>query len=257
MEAWNEPDTWRAIALQGLCRLVRGTVGLTIDIVAAGPGLPPRVISPLDVGWTSESVRERYYHYLTSGEITYDPGAMALAGLHERVRFITRTRRQMVDDDTWYAAPAVNIARKSGDVDDFICTTVTPRKGVITGFIVYRPWEATPFGERERRIARLLHIQLLRLMIEPAEIDHGPRLSPRLKQTLDNLLAGDSVKQIAQKLDLSPHTVGDYVKALHQKFNVRTRGELLSLCHAQQRRPYLKLPLEMAEALSATAAAPV
>jgi DNA-binding NarL/FixJ family response regulator len=55
-----------------------------------------------------------------------------------------------------------------------------------------------------------------------------PNLSPRMKQTLQRLLAGDSEKQIAGHLGLSPHTVHVYVKALYKGFNVASRGELLA-----------------------------
>ena len=245
LEAGNDPDTWRATALWGLCELVSGTVALSCDLAGLLPGEIPHPISPLDVGWTDAEVREIFYNYISSGEMLHDPGTIALMTLHQRVRFVTRTRRQMVDDATWYAAPAVNVARRAGNVDDFVCTTVVIRPGAIQGFIAYRPWGAVPFGERERRIARLLHVQLLRRMVVPEPPGNAPQLSPRLKQTLELLLAGDGVKQIAQTLELSPHTIGDYVKALYQKYDVRTRGELLSRYHAQQSRPYLKLPAEL------------
>jgi DNA-binding NarL/FixJ family response regulator len=59
----------------------------------------------------------------------------------------------------------------------------------------------------------------------PAEAE---ALSPRLSQTLDALLAGDSEKQIAQKLSISQHTVHVYVKTLYKGFGVSSRGELLA-----------------------------
>ena len=56
----------------------------------------------------------------------------------------------------------------------------------------------------------------------------GLRLPPRLRQTLQGLIRGDSEKQIAQALKLSPHTVHVYVKQLYKRFNASSRGELLS-----------------------------
>jgi len=53
-------------------------------------------------------------------------------------------------------------------------------------------------------------------------------LPPRLHQTLQSLLAGDSEKQIARRLAISPHTVHVYVKSLYRKFGVCSRGELLA-----------------------------
>lgn len=55
-----------------------------------------------------------------------------------------------------------------------------------------------------------------------------PSLSPRTRQTLERLLAGDSEKQIAAHLGVSRHTVHVYVKALYKGFNVCSRGELLA-----------------------------
>ncbi len=53
-------------------------------------------------------------------------------------------------------------------------------------------------------------------------------LSRRLRQTLERLLAGDSEKQVAAHLHLSPHTVHVYVKALYRRYDASSRGELLS-----------------------------
>lgn len=53
-------------------------------------------------------------------------------------------------------------------------------------------------------------------------------LSRRMEQTLRSLLGGDSEKQVAAKLGLSPHTIHVYVKALYKKYGVSTRAELLA-----------------------------
>lgn len=53
-------------------------------------------------------------------------------------------------------------------------------------------------------------------------------LSPRKRQTLTLLLAGDAEKQIAAKLGISQHTVHVYVKQLYRKFEVGSRSELLA-----------------------------
>lgn len=53
-------------------------------------------------------------------------------------------------------------------------------------------------------------------------------LTPRHVQTLQRMLAGDSEKQVALHLGVSPHTVHVYVKALYRHFDVSSRGELLA-----------------------------
>lgn len=55
-----------------------------------------------------------------------------------------------------------------------------------------------------------------------------PSLPPRLDQTLRGLLRGQSEKQIALDLKVSGHTVHEYVKDLHRRLGVTSRGELLA-----------------------------
>lgn len=55
-----------------------------------------------------------------------------------------------------------------------------------------------------------------------------PALPPRLEQTLRGLLSGQSEKEIAFALSVSVHTVHEYVKELHRRLGVNSRGELLA-----------------------------
>jgi DNA-binding CsgD family transcriptional regulator len=56
-----------------------------------------------------------------------------------------------------------------------------------------------------------------------------PVLPRRLQETLDLLLAGASEKQAAEKLEISYHTVHEYVKILYKRFHVASRSQLLAL----------------------------
>lgn len=53
-------------------------------------------------------------------------------------------------------------------------------------------------------------------------------ISPREQTVLDQLILGKSVRQIADDLGRSPHTVHDHVKSLHRKLNASSRGELVA-----------------------------
>lgn len=80
--------------------------------------------------------------------------------------------------------------------------------------------------QRKRRLVA----ELCRLLGEELG-QPGPRgngLAPRVRQTLERLLAGDSEKQIASRLGVSPHTVHVYVKSLYRHYDVCSRGELLA-----------------------------
>ena len=58
-------------------------------------------------------------------------------------------------------------------------------------------------------------------------------LSPRMRDTLQLLLSGDSEKEVAGKLGLSQHTVHIHVKNLYKRLGVCSRGELLAKCLAK------------------------
>lgn len=87
------------------------------------------------------------------------------------------------------------------------------------------------FSEREQELMRYLGTELAPLIggalagfreIRPSE------LPPRQRQVLACLLEGDSDKQIALRLTLSPYTVNQYIKSIYRYFGVGTRAELLA-----------------------------
>jgi len=53
-------------------------------------------------------------------------------------------------------------------------------------------------------------------------------LPPRLKCLLFELLEGDSEKEIANRLELSRHTIHEYVKAIYARLDVSSRSELMA-----------------------------
>ena len=63
---------------------------------------------------------------------------------------------------------------------------------------------------------------------EPPKFPSTEPLSPRQRQTLELLLAGNAEKEIANRLAISRHTVHVYVKSIYRTFGVCSRGELLA-----------------------------
>lgn len=53
-------------------------------------------------------------------------------------------------------------------------------------------------------------------------------LTAREQVILEELTLGKTVKQIAQSIGRSPHTVHDHVKSLHRKLDASSRGELIA-----------------------------
>jgi DNA-binding NarL/FixJ family response regulator len=52
-------------------------------------------------------------------------------------------------------------------------------------------------------------------------------LSPRLRETLEQLMTGACPKDIANNLGVSVHTARQYVKTLYRRFKVSSRAELM------------------------------
>jgi len=54
-------------------------------------------------------------------------------------------------------------------------------------------------------------------------------LSPAQRRVLRGLLRGDSEKQVAHELGVSPHTVHNHIRAIYRALKVHARSELLTL----------------------------
>ena len=149
--------------------------------------------------------------------------------------------RRIIWEDPTFAAILVLALPESGpdrrthtDADHRLVLKITP--GPASGMALFwlsltRAAGDEPFMARERRTLALFAHEIAaqlgeRLTAPNAVTAEG--LSPRLQEVLTLLVRGDSEKQVAAKLGISPHTVHDHVKRLHQHFNVSSRGELIA-----------------------------
>ncbi|MCA9300809.1 MAG: helix-turn-helix transcriptional regulator [Phycisphaerales bacterium] len=66
------------------------------------------------------------------------------------------------------------------------------------------------------------------MAIGPTRTTAGRWLTERERQILERLTLGMSVREIAEELGRSPHTVHDHVKSLHRKLDASSRGELIA-----------------------------
>ncbi len=89
----------------------------------------------------------------------------------------------------------------------------------------------SPFSDRERLIVHALVQQVDWLHRHDTDVearDSVLELSPRERQVMIFLLGGDSREGIAEKLSLSPHTIGDYIKGIYKRLGVNGRAELMA-----------------------------
>lgn len=61
-----------------------------------------------------------------------------------------------------------------------------------------------------------------------AVVDETAELSPREREVLDGLAEGQAYKQIADKLNVSIHTVRNYIRRIYEKLHVRSSAEAVA-----------------------------
>ena len=93
-----------------------------------------------------------------------------------------------------------------------------------------------PFSDEDRNLVELF-IAMSDWLWMPDPLAAEASLSRRERETLQYLVDGASLKEVAAHLGISRHTVDGYVKAIHKAFGVRSRGELLARYAAKHRRP--------------------
>jgi DNA-binding CsgD family transcriptional regulator len=106
-----------------------------------------------------------------------------------------------------------------------------PHLGAVDQLGVHRAATRDLFNTVDHKLVRLFHIELGRLWTRDAlqrAKDPTQDLPPRLQQTLAALQLGASEKEVSAQLGISRHTVHNYVKSLHQRLGVSSRGELLA-----------------------------
>jgi DNA-binding CsgD family transcriptional regulator len=234
-ELGSDPQVWRPHMIRCLRRLLDAQVVVSSEVhLRRAPGGATRVI---DIGWGCDSDSNVWrihneqndapeHYWLSAGQVLPD----------------------VVGDRGDEGVPiAVKPTRPTYGGTSFILSQCPlPHIGAVDQLGVHRAWGQAAFTPAEHRLARIFHLELARLWKADAlRKAKDPRvdLPPRLSQTLGELLTGASEKQIALKLELSQHTIHNYVKALHQRFGVSSRGELLAKAgQVEQFRPRLSRP---------------
>lgn len=102
----------------------------------------------------------------------------------------------------------------------------------MVGLVAGLPIDGEHAANRRRRLlaelCKVIGAHVTGVNGHSPSVADGFDLAPRLRQTLEFLVAGDSERQVALKLKISQHTVHVYVKQLYKRFGVNSRGELLA-----------------------------
>ena len=81
-----------------------------------------------------------------------------------------------------------------------------------------------------QKLAAACQSMLAQVAPKKLSLDLTKGLSPRMRETLQFLLSGDSEKEVAARLGLSQHTVHIHVKNLYKRLGVCSRAELMAKC---------------------------
>jgi DNA-binding CsgD family transcriptional regulator len=240
----SEPALWQMCMLEGLCQLIGAAVGTGGEGFWIRPTHPIEPISAFDVGFDAHG-RNLYLAQFRDIGPKRDAIFLALGDVPGRV--LTRTRSTIVSDAAWYRSRDFNDYRKPAGVDHCLVSVYEmSRQGGMAGIVLARGLAERDFSPGEVRLLEFFHEELGPLIgrqLVSATEPSPETLSPRLRQTLACLVEGDSEKQVAARLGLSPTTVHEYVTALYRRFGVQSRGELLAHVLRRSRRAEWIAPL--------------
>jgi DNA-binding CsgD family transcriptional regulator len=243
---------WYQELLGGLIRLLPAyaAAAFTVKNVGlAGVSEPPAVTAFVDAGFESEVQRRIFQREFQMAPFGDPLSRLAFERFTaQRLDTFTCLRSDLVDDRTWEADAHVREYRKPAGLGDCVFSVHRGNEGgVAYALLACRAavsdaieGEADP-GESVRTAARFRACQ--RLMLDTLHrgleglyradekmhrLIRSADLTPRLRETLEYLLNGDSERHTALKMSLSVHTVHDYVKLLYAHFGVSSRTALLA-----------------------------
>jgi DNA-binding CsgD family transcriptional regulator len=227
-ELGHDPVLWRRHMFLGLCPLVGARVAAGGEIRDFGK--PTQVVlQSVDVRGFSQTVSR----YLAEDGIRHDPVFRRFAQIPGQL--VTRCLGQLIDPADWHRSETFRRYMRPAGIDSRIISFYRLPYDVrtVTAITLHRGTEDPSFGLREARLVHYFHHELSRMLGRELATVAGTKTSGlplRQRQVLDCLLNGDSEKQVARRLGLSPHTVHTHINRLHQRFGVQSRGELLACC---------------------------
>jgi DNA-binding CsgD family transcriptional regulator len=222
---------WRRHLIAGLCRLTGAQVGLIGEMdYSRRAWLQPVHVE--DVGWACPADRHRVLEqFFASGLYGRD---MTAERFFAKLPLASRTvrREQIISDREWRHSVEFNDFIRRGGLDlGLLSRRPIGRRDRANVVFLYPCSGEAPLPERGGRLVHLAQQELgprLGTALAVAGDPGWSELPPRWRQALDCLLDGDSEKQAALRLGISPLTLHEYVQGLHRHFGVSSRGELLA-----------------------------
>jgi DNA-binding CsgD family transcriptional regulator len=222
-------DRKRAI-MEGIVHLIAADAWVWM-IGRVNPELPgdSMATSIVDGGWRDDCERAEVFRIIVHPDLQ----RVVTQPLHWAVledRSLTHSREELVGNSVWNGTNVSGQWRAAG-FDDLVISVYPVGEYAFSAAGFYRRLGNPAFDDRDKAILHIMFQQIDWLHRQGSNVAASDKvidLSPRERQVMLLLLGGDSRKQVAAKLQLSQHTVADYLKEIYRKLGVSSRAELLS-----------------------------
>jgi DNA-binding CsgD family transcriptional regulator len=250
-ELGSDPQVWRPHLIAGLRRMVAADMIVSSEVHFRTTD-KPGVLQCIDIGWGHAEGAEPWQIHTERDEkpetFLVALGKTPPAAAPNPPNVIDSRGRKPAGSGPNELVPVAPTTPLRGGKNFILSQYPLAHLGAVDQLGLHRYALDNPFTQVEHKLVHLFHIELGRLWKTDAlrrAADPKSDLPPRLAQTLEQLLKGDSEKQIAFELDLSQHTIHNYIKALHRRFDVSSRAELLSKALSEQAdfRPKLSVTI--------------
>jgi DNA-binding CsgD family transcriptional regulator len=233
-EMWSDATAWQSHLTRGACRLTQTSVGIYNELRLSPDGERVDVLDGFDCGWRDAEARSHYARMRSDHPdfATFLPRCTRLLYRAREGESKVLLRPEMRDDREWRLSVLYNDYWRPAHLDEFVLAFHTAGRAgsCIMLSVNQAPSDRRP-NDKSKAILSLLVRQVGPLVGTTLASGTQPglhQLSPRLRDTLRGLLAGEAEKQIAARLGLSRTTLHDYVGEVYRRFGVAGRAELMA-----------------------------
>jgi DNA-binding CsgD family transcriptional regulator len=213
--------------MEGLCKMVGADAWIWGLSCQREPDKPQVYVSMINGGFTDEG-------FVKLLQAIEHPEMVAIANrffveLQTESTHLTRSRFQITTPEQLMKSGA-HQAWKEANIGATILSLRPLDAKSSSAIALYRHFGRPEFTPRESRIAHIILAEVPWLHEQGWPEDRGvqvPMLSKRQRLALNLLTLGHSQKEIASQMQISMHTVRDYIKDVYRVFNVHSQAELM------------------------------
>lgn len=221
-------DSRRTQLISGVCELVDADYWVWSLMGVVEPDAPPVSTLFLHGGFSDVGLAQ-YVKLQEHPDLQWMTAPFVTALPQSTEGQVTRRKAQMARDEDLQSAAIYPLLMES-DLDAVLLSGRKTSEGQISVISLFRGWGRPQFDARETRLAHII-LSEVRWLHDTAW-PHYPRegvtaLPRRERSVLGLLLQGQSRKDIADRMELSIHTINDYVKDIYAAFDVHSHAELI------------------------------